>query len=368
MEQREFDVVIVGARVAGTVLAARLAMSGCQVLLLDKASLPADTLSTHFFRGAGLVGVLQRLGVLEEVLSLGSPPLVDQYFYPGGADPVKQPAQDGGELGYALSVRRRPLDQILLERAASSQNVTLEVGVRFLEPLYEKGRVCGALLATTDGPVEVLCRLLVGADGRNSAVARALDAPYQRQHKPARAVYYCYIEGFPGPDGRDPTGAEFSLRSNELAYVFPSDARLSCIALSVDLPSFREMRRDYVQAFRRRLLAHPGLADRLQGHELGKVFGCGPEPDFVRSAAGDGWALVGDAGIHQDPWSGMGMDLAGLHAEMLAQELQRFLGGEVCQREALRSYHERRDDHALRIYESTVGLAPDLRALMQAQT
>src|SRR6266496_2542495 len=46
----DYDVIIVGARVAGSVLAALLGGQGHRVLLLEKAHFPSDTLSTHFFR------------------------------------------------------------------------------------------------------------------------------------------------------------------------------------------------------------------------------------------------------------------------------------------------------------------------------
>ncbi len=113
MREGEYDAVIVGARVAGSVLTALLGDAGRRVLLVDAASFPSPTISTHFFRGAWMLTALKRLGVLEDVLALGSPRLVSTYWYGEGAtEAAVGPAQEPGEIGYCLSVRREPLDHI----------------------------------------------------------------------------------------------------------------------------------------------------------------------------------------------------------------------------------------------------------------
>jgi FAD binding domain len=122
--EEDVDVLIVGARVAGSVLAALLGQDGRHVLVIDRATFPSSTLSTHFFRGDGCVGVLQRLGVLEEVLFFGSSPLVREY----NADATDgsytvDPPQTPGEVGFNLSVRRETLDGVLVERARREPTV-----------------------------------------------------------------------------------------------------------------------------------------------------------------------------------------------------------------------------------------------------
>jgi 2-polyprenyl-6-methoxyphenol hydroxylase-like FAD-dependent oxidoreductase len=90
--RERYDVIVVGARVGGSALAALLGDQGVCVLLLDRARFPSTTSSTHFFRGAGMVGVLQRLGVLDAVLDLGCPPLMREFNYTdGGAEPAEGP-------------------------------------------------------------------------------------------------------------------------------------------------------------------------------------------------------------------------------------------------------------------------------------
>ena len=154
---------------------------------------------------------------------------------------------------------------------------------------------------------------------------------------------------------------KFSLISDELSYVFPSDGDMTCIALTLNISQFEWMRRAPEEGFRGRLALHPGLAERFGDAQIeGRVLGSGPEPNYMRAAGGPGWALVGDAGIHQDPWSGIGMDFAGTHAVFLADELNRWLRGQATQSEALASYELRRNKHATEKHVSTVTQARDL--------
>ena len=60
-----YDAVVVGGRVAGATVAALVGDRGLRVLPVERVRFPSTTISTHFFRGAGLVAVLDRLGVLE---------------------------------------------------------------------------------------------------------------------------------------------------------------------------------------------------------------------------------------------------------------------------------------------------------------
>jgi flavin-dependent dehydrogenase len=365
----EYDVVVVGARVAGATLAACLGDSGIRTLLIDSAGFPSSTLSTHFFRGSGLVSVLDRLDVLEEVRSLGPPPLVREYqFQDGLSDYVASPPQAPGAIGFNLSVRREPLDHLLLQRAVRSPAVEFSEHTRAIRIERDHGRLAGVTLETPTGRRTVRCSLLVGADGRRSFVAGEVHAAEQEAAPATRAIYYRYVTGFVGPMGQL-DGPEFSLLGDEMAYVFPSDAGRTCVALTLNLATFRWFREDPESRFAILLQRHRGIWDRFrQATPDGGILGCGPEPNYVRVPSGAGWALVGDAGMHQDPWTGLGMDNAGLHATFLAESVAQGLNGSESLAEALEEYHRRRDKHALEAYRETVRLAQDLRQLKAAPT
>jgi flavin-dependent dehydrogenase len=360
--RERYDVIVVGARVGGSALTALRRDQGVSVLLLDRAQFPSTTSSTHFFRGAGMVGVLERLGVLDAVLDLGCPPLTREFNYTdGGAEPAEAPPQDPGTIGYCLSVRREPLDFILLERARVAESVDFMERTSVSDVLWNGDHVVGVQLA--DGR-SARAEVVVGADGRNSIVASKVTPAVEHETPPYRALYYRYVTGFLGPDGSKPDAAEFSQLDDEIAYIFPSDAGLTCVAVSVNLETFRWLRRDFEARYAERLTQHRGLAPRVAAAETnGRLLGRGPARNYACVPWGPGWALVGDAAMHQDPWSGLGIDMAGVHATFLADAIIDWLRGSADERTAFARYHQRRNAHGLGPYHETVRFAADLRKL-----
>ena len=315
-QRRSYDVVVVGARVAGSITAALMAKAGLSVLIVDRAQFPSPTLSTHYFRGAHLLRVIERIGALEDARAVGSPALTHDYDHSPAAGSVdRAPAEGAGAIGYCMSIRRLRLDALLLDcaRGAGAEVLT---GQRMSGVSLEGDRAVGVELG--DG-LEVAADLVVGADGIRSQVARSVRADDRQRHRGMRALYFRYVAAMPGPQGASVDGAEFSLLGDELVYVFPSDAGLTCVAISVNLDAYERIRHDAHGGFEDQLRSHGDVWARYADAEpRSRVYGWGPHDDFVRAAAGPGWALVGDAGLHQDPWTGRGMDSAGLSAEALA--------------------------------------------------
>ncbi|ACO47523.1 NAD(P)/FAD-dependent oxidoreductase [Deinococcus deserti] len=361
-----YEVLIVGARVAGAALATFLGEAGHKVLLVDRASFPSPTPSTHFFRGAHLVRILKRLGVLTDVLNTGAPPLTRELFYFGGSPtPVTSAPQDAGDIGHGLSVRRATLDSLLVRRAQSFPSVTFLPRTRVGALLKTNERVTGARLVSETGEsFDVQANIVVGADGRHSFIARAVQAPIEESAPAVRGMFYRYVNNYPSWDGCPLDAAEFSLFENEITYVFPSDAGTTCHALSVGSEHFHWIRERIEDRFKDQLERHPGVKDRLlEAHHVSRVLASYPEPSVMRVPAGPGWALVGDAGVHQDPWSGVGMDCAGTHAELLAEELTSWLNGRAPEDSWRRRYHQRRNSHVRPLFQQTISLARDLRPI-----
>ena len=122
-------------------------------------------------------------------------------------------------MGFCLSVRRQRLDEVLVRRAEREPTVRLLQATRLVGLTRTKGRVVGAALASNGEIAEVRSRFTVGADGRHSTLARAVHAKLELSDAPARALFYRYVRCFRSPGG-DP-GPEFSIRGDEIAYVFP---------------------------------------------------------------------------------------------------------------------------------------------------
>ncbi|HEY7044692.1 MAG TPA: NAD(P)/FAD-dependent oxidoreductase [Nocardioidaceae bacterium] len=359
MNGSTYDVVVVGGRVAGSLTAILLARAGHRVLVIDRARFPSTTLSTHFFRGNGLIRVLDMAGMLDAVLALGPPRLTCEYaYFNGDPSPTIEPPQDPGDAGYCLSVRRETLDAVLLDGARrAGAHVRTATSVSRL--ITEGERVTGVLLG--DGST-VMAGLVVGADGRRSMVARAVNAADRERHRGKRALYYRYVADMPSPSGGAPDGPEFSLLDDELAYIFPSDAGLTCVAISVNLAAYARFRHSSAQVFDELLARHTGLWQRYaDSTRHGRLFGSGPLDDYVRQPAGPGWALVGDSGIHQDPWSGVGMDSAAVTAAALVECITS--NADLRQNGWQVDYERNRDENVLSWFHDTVACAGDLSVL-----
>jgi flavin-dependent dehydrogenase len=138
------------------------------------------------------------------------------------------------------------------------------------------------------------------------------------------------------------------------------------VAISVNLPSYREMRREPERVFHERVLAHPFLAPRVTDLAWdGRLMGCGPRDAVIRVPSGPGWALVGDASMHQDPWTGLGMDNAAVHARLLGEAIDDALSSRATEASALARYYEARDEHALASFHETAEIGRDLNVFRQ---
>src|SRR6476620_3303150 len=113
-----YDAIVIGARCAGAPTAMLLARQGHRVLLVDRATFPSDTISTHVIHAPG-VAALSRWGLLDQVVATGCPPIAT-YSYDFGPFTIRGAARpvDGQSSGYAP--RRTSLDKILVDGAAVS--------------------------------------------------------------------------------------------------------------------------------------------------------------------------------------------------------------------------------------------------------
>jgi 2-polyprenyl-6-methoxyphenol hydroxylase-like FAD-dependent oxidoreductase len=354
-DRRRHDVVVVGARAAGAATALLLARLGHDVVLLDRVTFPADTLSTHQIARTGVVQ-LHRWGLLQAVLDSGAPP-IHQVTFTTPDETVTRPIKDKAGVDLLVAPRRYVLDTIVAEAAARAgadlrQGVTV-AGVH----RDDTGRVTGVYGHDRAGvPVQVEARSVVGADGLGSRVARAVGADILEYRGDAGAVQYAYYDGIPW------SGIELIISDRALTGVFPTHDGQACIWIcrpSADAHAARRQATSREEAFTAQLdQTAPELAQRLRAaRRTSAVTGMLRAPNHIRQGYGPGWALVGDAGYHRDPVTGHGLSDAYRDAELLAVALHRALRGDTDEATALATYQHQRD-HALReIFELTCALA-----------
>ncbi|MFF0269897.1 NAD(P)/FAD-dependent oxidoreductase [Kribbella sp. NPDC004536] len=348
------DVVIVGARCAGASLAMLLARRGHDVVVIDKARLPSDTNSTH---GIGRGGVVQlsRWGLLEPVLASGAPAVRFATFGTDD-DVVRRRVKDRAGVDLVVAPRRVVLDDLLAAAASKSgariRTATSATGV----VRSANGRVVGITAETATGErLEFSARFVVGADGLRSRVAGYVGARALTSYRSTSSVYYAYVRGMDASD--------FELQVSAGAYtgVFPTHGDESCVWTfrpSHAAARIRSAGSERAEAFTVALEeAAPAIGGRVRsGSIAAPVRGGIDMPNFVRSAYGAGWALVGDAGYHRDPISGHGMTDAFRDAELLATAMDRSLRDPEAERDALAQFQQQRDAYSADVLDATVKL------------
>lgn len=350
-----YDAIIVGARVAGSTTALLLAERGYSVLLLDQARFPSGTLSTHLFF-TDTMEIFERIGVLDRVLEIDAPrlkrlrfPYVDAPF----------PARNGRD--FALCIRREELDVILVEAATAHPNIDVRTGTRVTGLIKENERVSGVRYRAigTNTESDATARIVIGADGRNSFVAREVQATAYHEVPALFAWYYGYFQDVPLDDppsamaerlaSYPAVGADYGA-----SFVFPTDHGLTLVGFGVQHDAFHRFRSDYRHHFLEGISLVPGVAARLGSRQpQGAILGTGDLPNFLRNPVGPGWALVGDAGSHKDPHTVQGMGDATRSAVILAGQLDRWWRGDSSELDALEAYHSARDADLLPMYDFT---------------
>lgn len=346
-----YDAIIVGARVAGSPLAMLLARRGYRVLLLDKATFPSDTLSTHHIHQPG-VARLKRWGLLERVRASNVPPTTEIRFDVGpfalaGTPP---PAEGCAE---AYAPRRKVLDKILAD-AAVEAGAELREGFSVEELTTSDGAVTGVRGRDRVGSaVTERARVVVGADGARSFVADKVEAPVYFNRGMLTANYYTYWSGVPLE------GVELYAREGRMIVADKTNDGLVMVTVVWPKEAFNRVRSNVEAEYMGALDEHaPALAARLRaGRREERFAGSGFLPNHFRKPYGEGWALVGDAGYVKDPITAQGIANGFSHAEMLAEALDDGLSGRRGMSEALGVYERRRNEEVAAMFEHTTQLA-----------
>jgi 2-polyprenyl-6-methoxyphenol hydroxylase-like FAD-dependent oxidoreductase len=356
---KSYDVIVVGARCAGSPTAMLLARRGYRVLLVDRATFPSDTISTHIAHPRA-VAALSRWGLLDRLAASGCPP-IDTYSFDFGPFTLEgSPGTKDAAVAYCP--RRTVLDKLLRDAAAEA-GAEVREGFGVDNVLIEDGRVIGI----RSGGVAEHARLVIGADGRNSVVAETVGASRYDERAPLLAIYFAYWSGLP-MRGR----FETYIRNKRGFAAADTNDGLTMIVGGWPQSEFAEMKRDIEGNFERMLELAPEFAERVRGAKRETRFAGAVTPNFFRTPFGPGWALAGDAGFIKDPITAQGILDAFRDAEGCATAADDALSGRRSLEAAMGAYQQARDADVAAMYDFTYMLAalepppPDLQRLLGA--
>jgi 2-polyprenyl-6-methoxyphenol hydroxylase-like FAD-dependent oxidoreductase len=355
VSEKPWDVIVVGARVAGSPLAMLLARRGYRVLLVDRATFPSDTISSHLVHQTGLAR-MRRWGLLDDLMATGCPPFktIHWRFEVGKVDGDLIPVDD---VDFNTIPRRHVLDT-MLAHAAASAGAELREGFGLTRLLFEGDRVVGVKgVAANGNEITERAALVVGADGRNSTVANLVGAEKYRDDGSRTIQYYTYVSGHEHPEGVLYTGHDWGVA------VGPTHDGLCILSLGMAKEHLKEFKADIEGQFWARIRSFPELADRMAGAKVEEPYkGLADVPNFYRQSHGPGWALAGDAGYYKDPVSAQGISDAFRDADELSEAIDRGLSGREDLETALAGAQRTRDEYTAPSYEWTLtatSFAPD---------
>ncbi len=340
------DAVIVGARCAGAATALLLARAGARVLLVDKGVYGSDTMSTHaLMRGAILQ--LHRWGVLPAIVAAGTPPVQSTTFSYSEQD-ITVPIEPRFGVSALYAPRRALLDRILVDAAADS-GAEINYGVRIDDVIIDdRGRVRGITAVAGGTHHRIEADIVIGADGLYSTIAQRVGAARVAEGRHSAGVLYSYWEDLPVD------GYYWRFQAGASIGAIPTNHGATCVFASVPSGRFRaEIHGDASSAYRRLVREVSTNFDaRLdQARQREPVRGFGGHTGFIKRGAGDGWALVGDAGYFKDPLTAHGITDALRDAELLARAITK---GTTA---AFADYETTRHDLSRRLFEITDDIA-----------
>ncbi len=341
-----YDAIVVGARCAGSPTAMLLARKGYRVLLVDRASFPSDTISTHIVWPTG-VARLKRWGLLEKIRASNCPAMrkltldVGPFALTGSPPPA-----DGTSEFFAP--RRTVLDTILVD-AAVEAGAELRESCSVEEIMTDGGRVTGIRCSVKGGAsFTETSSIVIGADGRHSIVADAVKAPEYNAKPPLTCWYYTYWSGISAE------GPEFYTRPGRAFGLIPTNDGLVCLPVAWTYKEFKQYRADIEGNYLKTLELAPALYERVrQGERKDRFVGTADLPNFFRKPNGPGWALVGDAAYHKDPIAAQGISDAFRGADALAEALDAGFSGREPLETALERLEHKRNEEAMAMYEFT---------------
>jgi 2-polyprenyl-6-methoxyphenol hydroxylase-like FAD-dependent oxidoreductase len=343
------DVVIVGARCAGTAAAVPLARAGHKVVVIDKARFPADTMSTHVLVPNG-VQELQLMGALQKILALN--PAKSRHLTLRDEDglEIKERFKPFSGIDYGLCIPRDQQDVLLVE-AARDAGAEVRERTMMTEVVWRDGRAAGVHCKTSGGEYEIHAKLVIGADGRKSRVAAEVDSwtPY-RASRNGRGFAFRYVDD---PQGEDAPSAFqiFRAHGNQVLVLPSCPAGRTLVVNMTDAAKIPGIRADPEAGWQEMLDLDPALNERVgAATNMSKLRSTDDLSAYYRCSSGPGWALAGDAGHFKDPVTGNGMRDALKFGRLLGEAAAVTLHDPAELDGALRDWEAARDADTISTY------------------
>ncbi|MES2939456.1 MAG: NAD(P)/FAD-dependent oxidoreductase [Pseudomonadota bacterium] len=333
-EQPTYDVAIVGASLSGCAAAILFGRQGLKVALIERET---DTdaykkICTHLIQSSA-TPTLKRLGLVEPIEAAGGVRQVLEISTPWGW--IRDPGEPRDRPAYGYNLRREKLDPLVRAKAAATAGVDFMPGQSVRELVMENGRAVGVRTSSQQGSGRTIrARLVVAADGRNSAVAQ-LSGAKSKTHANGRFTYSAYYADMPMP--KQSTAQIYFLNPNWASVLRTDDGlvMLGAMPTNDQLPQWKgHVEEEFLKYFD----GIPDAPSPRLGRRVSPFLGMLKMPMITRPPVHAGIAFIGDASFTADPLWGVGCGFAFQTAEWLFDNVRPAFEGKLEMARALKAY------------------------------
>ena len=313
----EYDVIIVGGGPGGSTAASFCGKNGLKALLLEKATYPRDKTCGDAISGKSMK-ILKELGLTEEIEKNPHGKISGVIFSSPNGKVVQMPFKSQGRSNPGYCCRRLVYDNLVFQN--SKKYATVEEGFTVTDVIIEGGFVKGVKgIDSKKQPREYRAKLVIGADGANSMVAKkmGLGEIDENHHCMALRAYYKGIKGLT-------ENIELHFIDSILPgyfWIFPLEDGYANVGVGMVTSDMKKGKVDLKKAMFDALENHPLFKERFSDAKLeGEVKGWMlPFGSKHRKSAGNGFMLIGDAASLIDPFTGEGIGNAMTSGKMAAK-------------------------------------------------
>lgn len=317
------DVAIVGGGPAGAALATLLARRGRRVVVFERAPVYRWH-ACGVFSSPASVDALRRIGLDEGVLRRVARPVSALQVETAAGTRFSLTYGDDGSLGAPpVGFDRSALDPAVLDLALEAgADVHLGAGVSAVD---------GSRLSVREGDDESIAeaRIIVGADGIRSTVARALGVVRQARLAPRTGLTF-HVED---PAPTTPRHGRMVLFRDGYVGLAPVPGGRVNVGIVIGRSWADDLRTDGAEAVATGVLSAVPVdandpVDWRSAVRCDPIEGAAPLGHRVARRHGPNWLLVGDAAGFLDPFTGEGLHRALVSAELAAAAVDRHLDGD----------------------------------------
>ena len=349
----DYDVIIVGGRVAGASLAIRLGRAGVRTLLLERASMPSLPSASSPIIYSPSMALLDELGIPENVYAPSTPPIRSWVMEAETYWKVQLAVPHAHNRDYSYAIDRAVFDQALWQEAMNSPccHVNMQKSVTHITSIEG-----GVAVQTHDGG-RYTAKRVVGCDGRFSRVAQAFEAGiHHHDEREPTNLYYAYWEGVQAYDTGEAVAHMVSQGGDFGFLLAESSAGRTMVTIEGRSDLLTPAKGESVEVFYHHFLQRSSsVSNRLRGAAcVSPVKGMKRVGNFYRQAGGDVWALAGDAVHQKDPLDGQGIYDALFTSKALAHAIIAWHAHQLTWEEALEQYQRTIWEETAPMYRSTL--------------